>query len=512
MVKFDLKEKNKILVMTILLVSASVLTYYFHVVVGTGIIFTHLFYIPIILASLWWKRIGLLVAIFLATLLILSSFLIKDNVTILDDYLRAFMFVGIGFLVAVLSEKISKGEEEMQKAHKELERRVEERTAELSNSNVLLNREIIEHREAEKKLDAAYAFLQSIIDGVGEPIMVIGTDYRVKMMNRAASEFSLKSTSASGSLLCYQISHQSETPCSEAEHPCPLELVRKSGQTTLLVHEHFQTNRERRFIELLASPLYGADGTFQGIIESSRDITERKRTEEAIKKYARELEEANQLKDLFTDIIRHDLLNPVTVIKGFSEILFTDKSLREHRNSIEAIQKNVSRLEEMIQSAATLAKIEAVDKLDFEKRDLCEIVEKVISEFRPIFENKGMCVEFISEGKCLADVNPYLEDVFSNLLSNAIKYSKENTKIIVGIKRNVDSWIIYVKDRGDGIQDIYKEVIFDRFRRIEKRGVKGSGLGLSIVKRVVDLHMGKVWVEDNPEGGSIFSVNIPSKR
>ena len=81
---------------------------------------------------------------------------------------------------------------------------------------------------------------------------------------------------------------------------------------------------------------------------------------------------------------------------------------------------------------------------------------------------------------------------------------KENTKIIVGIKRNVDSWIVYVKDRGNGIPDKYKEVIFDRFRRIEKHGVKGSGLGLSIVKRVVDLHNGNVWVEDNPEGGSIL--------
>jgi len=231
-----------------------------------------------------------------------------------------------------------------------------------------------------------------------------------------------------------------------------------------------------------------------------------------MKKYARELEEANQLKDLFTDIIRHDLLNPVAVIKGLSEILSEDESFPENRKSLETIIMNVGKLEGMIQSAATLAKVEAVDKLDFEERNLCEILRKVISEFTPMFRNRGMSVEFFGEEKCIAQVNPHIEEIFSNLLSNAVKYSPENTRITVGIKRDGKDWMISVKDRGNRIPDEYKEIIFERFKRIEKRGVKGTGLGLSIVKRIVDIHKGKVWVEDNPEGGNIFSVTIPVKR
>jgi len=72
--------------------------------------------------------------------------------------------------------------------------------------------------------------------------------------------------------------------------------------------------------------------------------------------------------------------------------------------------------------------------------------------------------------------------------------------------------MVSVKDRGNIIPDESKEIIFERFKRIEKRGVKGTGLGLSIVKRIVDIHKGKVWVEDNPEGGNIFLVRIPAKR
>ena len=93
-----------------------------------------------------------------------------------------------------------------------------------------------------------------------------------------------------------------------------------------------------------------------------------------------------------------------------------------------------------------------------------------------------------------------------------MKYSPENTQITVGIKADGDDWMISVKDRGNRIQDEYKKIIFERFKRIEKRGVKGTGLGLSIVKRIVDIHKGKVWVEDNPEGGNIFLVTIPAKR
>src|SRR5659263_186106 len=164
--------------------------------------------------------------------------------------------------------------------------------------------------------------------------------------------------------------------------------------------------------EVRGKGIWDENGKYQGHICIVRDITERKRAEELMKKYASELEEANQLKDLFTDIIRHDLLNPVTVIKGLSEILQEEESLPENRKSLETIIKNVGKLEEMIQSAATLAKVEAVDKLDFEQRNLCKILRKVISDFTPMFRNKGMSVELFGEEKCFAQVNPHIEEIF----------------------------------------------------------------------------------------------------
>ena len=105
------KEKYKVILIAILLAASCFMTYYFHEVVKSGAVFTHFFYIPIILASLWWKTKGVLVAIFLATLLIISDLFLTDYMTTVNDSFRAIMFVGIALLVAELSKKIAKSRE-----------------------------------------------------------------------------------------------------------------------------------------------------------------------------------------------------------------------------------------------------------------------------------------------------------------------------------------------------------------------------------------------------------------
>lgn len=152
-----------------------------------------------------------------------------------------------------------------------------------------IQRDISERKSAEEALETAHAFQQSIIDGIAEPIMVIGVDYRVMLMNRAEKEFSNGHNNLTSSLLCYQISHQREIPCTGLEHPCPLEQVRVSNQPVTVVHEHYQANGELRLVEVTAAPFLDANGSFQGIIESMRDITERERVKAALQQYTERL-------------------------------------------------------------------------------------------------------------------------------------------------------------------------------------------------------------------------------
>jgi two-component system sensor histidine kinase UhpB len=152
-----------------------------------------------------------------------------------------------------------------------------------------IQRDITERKRAKEALEAAHTFQQSIIDGIPEPIMVIKTDFRVMLMNRAAREFSSGKDRTPLPKFCYQISHQRDEPCTGIDHPCPLEEVRESSQPITVIHEHFQANGEQRLIEVIAAPFYDVNGTFQGIIESNHDITDRERVKSALHQYTERL-------------------------------------------------------------------------------------------------------------------------------------------------------------------------------------------------------------------------------
>ena len=285
-------------------------------------------------------------------------------------------------------------------------------------------------------------------------------------------------------------------------------------------------------VDIMLSPLETSEGTL--VISVVRDITERRRMEEelrrahdeleirvqertaelakandALKDYAAALEEANKIKDLFTDIMHHDLLNPLGAIRLMTELQLEKTAGDETSRGLLMIKRNVDKLIEMIRSAGMYAKLESAEKLERSKLDLNGILKAVTDSFKLRMEEKNMKLEYLAKDECYAMVNPIIEDVFSNLLDNAIKYSPAGSKIEVNIMDENKYCKTYVRDWGYGIKDDDKVKLFTRFQRVDKKGVKGTGLGLAIVKRIMTLHGGRVWVEDNPEGGSVFYVEVP---
>ena len=204
-------------------------------------------------------------------------------------------------------------------------------------------------------------------------------------------------------------------------------------------------------------------------------------------------------------MLRHDLLNPAGLIKSFIEILEEKDPSDEQKPIIDNIKRSNLKLIELIEDAAHLAKLESMEEMVFVKTEIGPIIQDTIESFIPEIERKSIKLDMVSGISYPALANPMIQGVFSNLLSNAIKYSPGNTTITIRVEDTANRWKVSIADQGDGIPDKDKAAVFDRFNRLHKENIKGNGIGLAIVKRIMDLHEESVGIVDNPEGkGSIF--------
>lgn len=283
--------------------------------------------------------------------------------------------------------------------------------------------------------------------------------------------------------------------------PYEVEIIRKDGKRVAL--------------EIRATRLEGV-----GEIGIARDITERKRLEAELREHAAELEKSNTLKGLFIDIMGHDLLNSLTVIRGVVNLLIKERELQGYKRHLDVIENNVDRLIKTLEDVQVYVKLRGIGDLNMEELDLTEVALDVIRDYQDSAAAKGVEITWDLPPRSPARVNPFIRHVFDNLLSNAIKYSPENSRVEVEIRDTGHDYEVLVKDCGPGIPDEYKEIIFQRFERGGKKGVKGTGLGLAIVKRVVELHNGSVQVIDNivadksgdikeEKRGAVFLVTLP---
>lgn len=266
---------------------------------------------------------------------------------------------------------------------------------------------------------------------------------------------------------------------------------------------------EERLFRWYDSPVKDNFGNNIGILISGEDITDIREAEEQLKEYAYRLERSNDLKDLFTDVMRHDLLNPASLIKSFVGLLTEIETDDQKKELLSNVNEATEKLISMIEGAAQLAKLESVDDIRFVKVDLNSMMDDTVNAFSHQAREKDMEISVnIKEGS-YAVANPMIERVFVNLLSNSIKYSPYGSNVTIDVVDIGDKWRISFTDQGDGIPDDSKASVFERFKRLHKENIRGTGIGLAIVKRIMDLHREVIDVDDNPGGhGSVFWLTL----
>ena len=176
---------------------------------------------------------------------------------------------------------------------------------------------------------------------------------------------------------------------------------------------------------------------------------------------------------------------------------------------LQSIQRSVSSLTDMAQNAAEYARLTAMGTLEFAALDLRHCISTVRDDFELLLKERAIRFDFTAGPPAPADISPSIKEVFANLISNAIKYSPPDGTVGVRMEDQPQAWLVAVTDSGEGIPDKDKERVFNRFERLGKGGVQGSGLGLAIARQIVTMHHGAIWVEDAPDGGSVFLVRLP---
>ena len=289
---------------------------------------------------------------------------------------------------------------------------------------------------------------------------------------------------------------------------CTNDQLVVDGQPAAPVVWEFQNTVTGRWFMCIDKAIRWWDGRLVRM-EVAIDVTERKLAEEDIRHLAAELTEANRLKDIFTDVLRHDILNPVNAITLSTSMLLEVETDARKTVLLERVQRSAADIVEMTVDATKLASATTGQALELFTMDPAEVLRAVLPDLEHKLAAKEITLADHARGGFSVSFNPMMRNVFDNLLSNAIKYSPGGTRIDVDIEDRGESWLLSVKDQGEGVPDQHKQRIFNRFERLEKEGVKGSGFGLTIAKQIVSMHGGEIWVEDNPAGGSVFFVKLP---
>jgi PAS domain S-box-containing protein len=292
--------------------------------------------------------------------------------------------------------------------------------------------------------------------------------------------------------------------------------------------DHFETIRRAKDgkllnISLTVSPVRDRSGRIVGASKVARDITDRKRAEAELerllaseKQLRRQAEEANRLKDEFLAVVSHELRSPLNAITGWASLLLMRQLDDRTKHAIETILRNAQTQTQLVADLLDVSRIVTGQlRLSVRSFRLIPVIEAAIEVVRPASDAKSIRIETIldpSAGPIAGDPDR-MQQIFWNLLSNAVKFTPKGGRIQVRLQRINSHVEVVVTDTGRGVDPKLLPFIFERFRQGDSSTTRehgGLGLGLAIVRHLVELHGGVVNAYSEGQGkGTEFILQLP---
>jgi len=407
---------------------------------------------------------------------------------------------GVRTLISIIRDITERKqiEKALQAAHNELELKIAERTAALSEANALL---------------------QALMDSMPEHIYFKDTQSRFIRNSRSQARLLGLSDPAEavGKSDFDFFPHAAKAYAEEQE-------VMSSG-IPLIDFEEWVVwpDGKEMWVSTTKMPLRNSDGQTIGIFGISHDITERKRAEQEIRelntdleKQAEQLQSSNKELEAFSYSVSHDLRAPLRAIDGYTRILVEDYTAildEEGRRICGIISAEARRMGQLIDDLLAFSRL-GRKEIFTSKIDMKDLVVSVLNDLIKEEDRPRLKLHIARLPSIRADAS-LIRQVWVNLLDNAIKFTSRKARALieVGSKADKDEVIYYVRDTGAGFDMEYGNKLFGVFQRLHSENeFEGTGVGLAIVQRIIRRHGGHVWAEGEMDKGATFYFTLPRKE
>lgn len=395
---------------------------------------------------------------------------------------------------------------EIRRLNEELERRVQERTAELEETNHKLEIQIAERKQTEERF-------RLVIESAPNAIVMSNTEGIITLVNTQAEV-----------LFGYQ---REELFGKSVELLVPTRFRKKHPDYRSGFNTHPETRAMGAGRDLYALKKDGTEvpveiglnpiHTDQGVqvLSAIVDITARKKAEAALETHARELSRSNEELEQFAYVASHDLREPLRMVSNFVQLLERHYKGKLDSNADEYIYFAVDgakRMQILIDDLLTFSRVGTRGK-PFQPTHIQAVLTQVCQDLQLIITENQAQIVFHDLPTIIAD-DIQMAQLFQNLITNAIKFHSDHPPYVqITARQEENQWHFIVSDNGIGIDPKFADRIFDIFQRLHTREeYEGTGIGLAVCKKIVERHGGQIWVESSLEQGTTFHFTIPNRR
>jgi PAS domain S-box-containing protein len=367
-------------------------------------------------------------------------------------------------------------------------------------SALIVSRDITEHKKAKEVIGAERQRFYDVMEILPAYLILLTQDYHVTFANR----FFRERFGEDCGQRCFEYLFGLTEPCEN----CETYKVLKTGAP----HHWEWTGPDGRNYDIYDFPFKDTDGSLL-IMEFGIDITERKKAEEQLKQTITKLERSNKELQSFAYITSHDLQEPLRTMGNYAGLFkkrYEGQLDPDADEFLDFMASGAARMKDMIQGLLDYSRVGTLGE-EFKEFSTENALKTALSDLNSSVEEFHAKITYDSLPSILGDENQ-ITRVFQNLIGNALKFSKKDVmpKIHISSKKEGNEYVFSVSDNGIGMEEQYMDKIFEVFKRLHAIGkYQGAGIGLAIVKRIVERHGGLVWVESEFCKGSTFYFTIP---